>query len=182
MTDPIADLIRAVGDEGPEPSLHRATMDRHRREWPTLWAALDRVVADVRRLGRVSPWPDPPTPGTIRDLIHHTSATQCGVWSDECPDWLLADQLHRVWAKDGPEAMIVALTAVCDGPPPSLLPLAHKSKGIRRPDPMKPERGPHGRHRHLITRHRHRPLPGHRPVGDAAHWHVWWAHTHATDD
>lgn len=41
------DAVRtAIRDEGPRPKWHRAMMERHRREWPTLWAALDALLAE----------------------------------------------------------------------------------------------------------------------------------------
>jgi hypothetical protein len=39
-------LRRAIRDEGPSPRLHRKVMARHRREWPTLWAAIDRLLKE----------------------------------------------------------------------------------------------------------------------------------------
>lgn len=47
------DVRRAIQDPGRSPSHHREVMARHRREWPTLWAALDRLIADRRQV-----WPD----------------------------------------------------------------------------------------------------------------------------
>jgi hypothetical protein len=38
-------LRRAIEEEGPQPAHHRETMARHRREWPTLWAAIDDLLA-----------------------------------------------------------------------------------------------------------------------------------------
>ena len=42
----IRDLIRAIEDEGLAPARHQEIMARHRREWPTLWAAIDKIVQD----------------------------------------------------------------------------------------------------------------------------------------
>ena len=44
----IHDLVRAVLDEGPKPAAHRQIMARHRREWPTLWRAIDAIIADQK--------------------------------------------------------------------------------------------------------------------------------------
>ena len=46
-------IRRAIQDEGPQPAFHRATMARHRKEWPTLWAAIDAALSA-----------SPPTSGT----------------------------------------------------------------------------------------------------------------------
>lgn len=38
----------AVRDEpnpGPRPEVHRDVLERHRAEWPTLWRAIDALVA-----------------------------------------------------------------------------------------------------------------------------------------
>ena len=40
----IRDVRRAVQNEGPVPKHHRAVMARHRREWPALWEAIDRLM------------------------------------------------------------------------------------------------------------------------------------------
>lgn len=34
-------IQKAITDEGPEPRYHRKIMKRHRKEWPTLWDALE---------------------------------------------------------------------------------------------------------------------------------------------
>lgn len=43
--DPIAELRRAIHDPGPARLAHRATLARHRAEWPTLWRAIDHLLA-----------------------------------------------------------------------------------------------------------------------------------------
>jgi hypothetical protein len=43
----VAAVARAIRDEGPQPEHHRATMVRHRAEWPALWAALDALTRDA---------------------------------------------------------------------------------------------------------------------------------------
>lgn len=43
--DRLAAVRRAIWDAGPFPSYHREVMERHRREWPTLWKALDELLA-----------------------------------------------------------------------------------------------------------------------------------------
>lgn len=51
------DLLRAaIHDEGQRPDIHRGVMRRHRMEWPTLWRAIDVLLAEP---GEVSPSPDP---------------------------------------------------------------------------------------------------------------------------
>ena len=41
----LRDLQVAVQDEGPAPRYHRDILARHRHEWPTLWHAIDRILA-----------------------------------------------------------------------------------------------------------------------------------------
>lgn len=41
-------IVDAVVIEGPQPALHRRTLRRHRRQWPTLWKAIDALVAHER--------------------------------------------------------------------------------------------------------------------------------------
>lgn len=41
-------VSRAIHDQGPVPGFHRRVADRHRREWPTLWRALDQLVGRSR--------------------------------------------------------------------------------------------------------------------------------------
>lgn len=43
---------RAIVDEGPVPPYHNRVMEKHRKEWPTLWAALDELIAELDRTGR----------------------------------------------------------------------------------------------------------------------------------
>ena len=43
---PVEQLRQAVRDVGRSPSHHRLTMIRHRREWPTLWAAIERIMIE----------------------------------------------------------------------------------------------------------------------------------------
>lgn len=42
------EVIEAIQNEGPMPAYHREVMARHRREWPTLWNALDKLVGATR--------------------------------------------------------------------------------------------------------------------------------------
>ena len=39
------ELIKAVLDRGPRPDVHDKIMAKHRREWPTLWRAIDKIVS-----------------------------------------------------------------------------------------------------------------------------------------
>lgn len=41
----MSELRDAVRDPGPHPDYHRSVMERHRREWPTLWQAIDRLIS-----------------------------------------------------------------------------------------------------------------------------------------
>jgi len=44
--DPRIEAVRrAISDEGRSPQQHRATMAQHRSEWPTLWRAIDGLLA-----------------------------------------------------------------------------------------------------------------------------------------
>lgn len=44
MRDALDALWSAVHDAGPVESYHRDVMRRHRREWPTLWRAIDAIL------------------------------------------------------------------------------------------------------------------------------------------
>ena len=39
----VAEVIAAIENEGRAPAYHQMIMARHRREWPTLWKALDAL-------------------------------------------------------------------------------------------------------------------------------------------
>lgn len=39
----------AIHDEGPEPRYHHKMMAKHRAEWPTLWRAIDALLAATKR-------------------------------------------------------------------------------------------------------------------------------------
>lgn len=41
----INQIREAIRNEGPNPGAHREVMGRHRREWPTLWHAIDALLA-----------------------------------------------------------------------------------------------------------------------------------------
>jgi len=47
-TDPLQEAVNglreALENAGANPVHHRLTMQRHRQEWPTLWAAIDKVL------------------------------------------------------------------------------------------------------------------------------------------
>ena len=55
-------LILAVHDEGPMPRFHRQVMQRHRREWPTLWDAIDGIIRNQTNQNDTQ---DVPTMATI---------------------------------------------------------------------------------------------------------------------
>lgn len=38
---------RAIRVKGPQPRLHDEMMARHRKEWPTLWKALDDLLRQL---------------------------------------------------------------------------------------------------------------------------------------
>lgn len=40
----IDDLGNAIKREGPNPRLHHRVQRRHRRQWPTLWKKIDRLL------------------------------------------------------------------------------------------------------------------------------------------
>lgn len=50
LNEALDQLEVAILDEGPAPRFHREVMARQRAEWPTLWAAIDRVRAAERVL------------------------------------------------------------------------------------------------------------------------------------
>ncbi len=41
----VEEIREAILNEGPHPSLHKQIMAKHRKEWPTLWRALDKLMA-----------------------------------------------------------------------------------------------------------------------------------------
>ena len=43
----IEQLRRAVADQGSHPHYHRGVEKIHRSEWPTLWAAIDRLLSEA---------------------------------------------------------------------------------------------------------------------------------------
>lgn len=43
---PLEALQAAIDDPGVSPMHHHAVMGRHRREWPVLWAAIDRLLSE----------------------------------------------------------------------------------------------------------------------------------------
>jgi hypothetical protein len=50
MIDPVEQLRHAVTDPGVNPAYHRRVMAAHRREWPLLWAAIDRLLEKPKDL------------------------------------------------------------------------------------------------------------------------------------
>lgn len=48
ITAEVEALRKAIEDEGPVPRHHRDVMSASRRDWPTLWAAIDDVVDQDR--------------------------------------------------------------------------------------------------------------------------------------
>ena len=44
LPEAIEQLRDAIDNEGPQPRYHRAVFLRHNQEWPTLWAAIYRVL------------------------------------------------------------------------------------------------------------------------------------------
>lgn len=41
-------IAHAIHEPGPRPDLHRLIETRHRREWPTLWRAIDELMSRRR--------------------------------------------------------------------------------------------------------------------------------------
>lgn len=56
MSEAVAGVIEAIFNQGPRPDLHCQILDRHRREWPSLWAALDRLVEEAGHPERIPRW------------------------------------------------------------------------------------------------------------------------------
>ena len=40
-------LHDAIHEEGVNPSYHRRIMKKHRRQWPTLWFAIDQILKEM---------------------------------------------------------------------------------------------------------------------------------------
>lgn len=40
----IVEIRDAILNEGPQPLYHKSVMEKHRKEWPTLWNALDKLI------------------------------------------------------------------------------------------------------------------------------------------
>lgn len=55
----LTDLIEAIRDEGPNPQHHETIMNQHRAEWPTLWKALDQILASRALAINVTDGPAP---------------------------------------------------------------------------------------------------------------------------
>jgi chromosome segregation ATPase len=51
LKNSIDSLEMAIKDEGPYPKHHRKIMFRHKREWPTLWNAIDKVIYKSKNTG-----------------------------------------------------------------------------------------------------------------------------------
>jgi hypothetical protein len=60
---PLEELRAAINDFGPHPMRHLRIMDEHRKEWPTLWNAINRLL-EVEVVGRFDV---KGTPGTVQD-------------------------------------------------------------------------------------------------------------------
>jgi hypothetical protein len=45
-------IRNAIYDEGVNPQHHRSVMRRHRKEWPTLWEAIDESMKDLAQKPR----------------------------------------------------------------------------------------------------------------------------------
>ena len=44
LNSDIEKIRQAIEIEGPYPKVHRKIFNRHRREWPTLWRAIDNIL------------------------------------------------------------------------------------------------------------------------------------------
>lgn len=45
-------LVRAIENPGPSPHWHRQVLHKHRKEWPALWAAIDKILDEENNDGR----------------------------------------------------------------------------------------------------------------------------------
>jgi hypothetical protein len=45
--DVLSAIRDAIENEGPQPDYHQKVMARHRKEWPTLWKAIDAALEDT---------------------------------------------------------------------------------------------------------------------------------------
>lgn len=90
------DAIRnAVLDEGPNPAYHRAMLARHRREWPTLWQAIDAILipkvdmpdgitVDGHLFVHVAACPCPRIQREVARLAPHAPDREIGYTAFEC--------------------------------------------------------------------------------------------------
>lgn len=44
----VGEIVEAVENEGTHPGFHYKVMESQRMEWPTLWKALDKLIAKAR--------------------------------------------------------------------------------------------------------------------------------------
>jgi hypothetical protein len=45
----VAEVVAAIRNPGPRPDYHRWVMETHRDQWPSLWQALDRLLAGLSK-------------------------------------------------------------------------------------------------------------------------------------
>lgn len=83
VREALADLEVAIITEGRIPKYHREVMARHRKEWPTLWRAIDKLrklISDKEpfRMTFIVLYLDPvhygPMATTVSANAHHTAA------------------------------------------------------------------------------------------------------------
>jgi hypothetical protein len=49
LQESIKKVLDAVHNQGTSPAFHKYIMSKHRKEWPTLWAAIDHLNAAYYR-------------------------------------------------------------------------------------------------------------------------------------
>jgi hypothetical protein len=44
----LQEIKSAIQNAGPNPQYHVVILERHRRQWPTLWSALDKLLEKIQ--------------------------------------------------------------------------------------------------------------------------------------
>lgn len=94
LRDALDRLFVAIHDAGPVPGYHRDIMRKHRREWPTLWEALDAVAAaDGWKNLRRSPRPAS-LAAAVRASDTALTANDLSTWPDKGAIWFGIRSAH----------------------------------------------------------------------------------------
>src|SRR5688500_14009376 len=63
-------MWQALENEGPRPDYHRMIQQRHEREWPTLWRAIDEVQEAFEEQRILNGNPNAPQLAGLRPILH----------------------------------------------------------------------------------------------------------------